>query len=102
MIRPPPRATLFPYTTLFRSRSVKNITIEGKAGARGGSKCGVRARRAAHLGGARAAHARKLWILQRTFTLGSLLFEERRNLRIKTPHGVPTLPIPLALPPPHL
>src|SRR5438067_4423713 len=24
MIRPPPRSTLFPYTTLFRSRSIRN------------------------------------------------------------------------------
>src|SRR2546421_7124428 len=29
MIRPPPRSTLFPYTTLFRS-------LRGRAGARGG------------------------------------------------------------------
>ena len=35
MIRRPPRSTLFPYTTLFRSRMVKNImktgNVEGKA-----------------------------------------------------------------------
>src|SRR5256886_13733848 len=31
MIRRPPRSTLFPYTTLFRSRIVKSITtLEGK------------------------------------------------------------------------
>jgi len=28
MIRRPPRSTLFPYTTLFRSRRIKNNTIE--------------------------------------------------------------------------
>src|SRR5947209_14856537 len=29
MIRPPPRSTLFPYTTLFRSKSVENIVKSG-------------------------------------------------------------------------
>src|SRR5438445_9454622 len=28
MIRRPPRSTLFPYTTLFRSRTIRNIPVE--------------------------------------------------------------------------
>src|SRR5438445_6485607 len=33
MIRPPPRSTLFPYTTLFRSQSVQLFGPMGQAGA---------------------------------------------------------------------
>ena len=29
MIRPPPRSTLFPYTTLFRSVEDGNVTVDG-------------------------------------------------------------------------
>src|SRR2546427_5466866 len=32
MIRRPPRSTLFPYTTLFRSRTVGAITVAGNLG----------------------------------------------------------------------
>src|SRR2546422_2144716 len=35
MIRRPPRSTLFPYTTLFRSRLVKPATAVTEAGQRG-------------------------------------------------------------------
>src|SRR5258707_3882098 len=33
MIRPPPRSTLFPYTTLFRSRNNRASLIKGDEGA---------------------------------------------------------------------
>src|SRR5437899_9577294 len=29
MLRPPPRSTLFPYTTLFRSGALKRINLQG-------------------------------------------------------------------------
>src|SRR5438270_10693108 len=29
MIRPPPRSTLFPYTTLFRSRAIATVSLSG-------------------------------------------------------------------------
>src|SRR5258705_232389 len=32
MIRRPPRSTLFPYTTLFRSRRMRGISFEGTSG----------------------------------------------------------------------
>src|SRR5258708_39324387 len=32
MIRRPPRSTLFPYTTLFRSMTCENVTIKGDKG----------------------------------------------------------------------
>src|SRR5690348_17383922 len=34
MIRPPPRSTLFPYTTLFRSQQARQVRIERVAPAR--------------------------------------------------------------------
>src|SRR2546425_9247508 len=37
MIRRPPRSTLFPYTTLFRSRALSPPRREGRAAARDGS-----------------------------------------------------------------
>src|SRR5688572_31151744 len=36
MIRPPPRSTLFPYTTLFRSFPGDMVTVAGNAAARNG------------------------------------------------------------------
>src|SRR5687767_15212537 len=33
MIRPPPRSTLFPYTTLFRSRQIELLELSQKIGA---------------------------------------------------------------------
>src|SRR3712207_8327198 len=49
MIRRPPRSTLFPYTTLFRSRRAPR---HGRALVAGGDAGGRRARRAAAGGGA--------------------------------------------------
>src|SRR5437773_8827186 len=47
MIRPPPRSTLFPYTTLFRSRSVQDSAHPGSRSDhcchKGGSSLSVRA-----------------------------------------------------------
>src|SRR5256885_13259456 len=36
MIRRPPRSTLFPYTTLFRSEQIRRPVLVGGAGARAG------------------------------------------------------------------
>src|SRR2546425_9291604 len=38
MIRRPPRSTLFPYTTLFRSRLLRSAVRTGEAGDRGGAR----------------------------------------------------------------
>src|SRR5256885_6698362 len=53
MIRRPPRSTLFPYTTLFRSRSETCVTrpgVKGSAAAqlRAGERCGCRDRSEEH------------------------------------------------------
>src|SRR5438876_8326672 len=50
MLRPPPRSTLFPYTTLFRSRG-----RAGQGGGRGGRPVMGPAGRADHRGPGRAA-----------------------------------------------
>src|SRR3712207_6848256 len=41
MIRRPPRSTLFPYTTLFRSRGVRRGAGEGRGGAQGPARPGA-------------------------------------------------------------
>src|SRR5256885_9713439 len=38
MIRRPPRSTLFPYTTLFRSCQTPGVAVDAGAGARRGAK----------------------------------------------------------------
>src|SRR2546426_6502412 len=44
MIRRPPRSTLFPYTTLFRSRVPRPPRGTGSPGRRAGPACGTRDR----------------------------------------------------------
>src|SRR3712207_6985844 len=51
MIRRPPRSTLFPYTTLFRSPRGRGSGIGGRLGLRGGAQ-----RAAVGVAGAVAAH----------------------------------------------
>src|SRR5256885_4971742 len=41
MIRRPPRSTLFPYTTLFRSRLAVELLLDGEMGHRIGWRCSV-------------------------------------------------------------
>src|SRR3712207_8046291 len=43
MIRRPPRSTLFPYTTLFRSADGRSLSASLRAGGRGGGAGGARA-----------------------------------------------------------
>src|SRR2546430_7449783 len=38
MIRRPPRSTLFPYTTLFRSQSIERLDAPNELGVRGGQR----------------------------------------------------------------
>src|SRR5687768_17640178 len=60
MIRRPPRSTLFPYTTLFRSRTIRGLFVEGGAE----SLCGVGVGLAG--GGARTARQRECLALIRS------------------------------------
>src|SRR3712207_7173163 len=50
MIRRPPRSTLFPYTTLFRSRHVPHPAVLGGADRGGGARAGHRRRVDDHAG----------------------------------------------------
>src|SRR2546427_7633884 len=67
MIRRPPRSTLFPYTTLFRSHAIRRHGRAGGGGHRGAAphRCGdaagtaARARRAPGAAGLEAARDRK-------------------------------------------
>src|SRR2546429_4688015 len=68
MIRRPPRSTLFPYTTLFRSR-------EARALVRGRQGTGVRERRARR-GGAGIRLAVRI-----------LLVKDRKSTRLNSSHG---------------
>src|SRR2546426_9223843 len=43
MIRRPPRSTLFPYTTLFRSRSLRQVSARGRDAGRGRRRAGQEA-----------------------------------------------------------
>src|SRR2546430_6993244 len=40
MIRRPPRSTLFPYTTLFRSRALPGVSVSGGGAIRGSNPSG--------------------------------------------------------------
>src|SRR5262245_65337173 len=42
MVRRPPRSTLFPYTTLFRSKRLRGFRISGSSGPRGRSSVSPR------------------------------------------------------------
>src|SRR3712207_8681475 len=53
MIRPPPRSTLFPYTTFFRSRGAGGGRAVGAGGAADSEHASLRARRAAGAGAGR-------------------------------------------------
>src|SRR2546422_7157174 len=73
MIRRPPRSTLFPYTTLFRSRGDRAAAAEPRGAARGDPRRGAgRGRRGglARPGGARAGDA-----------------EDRKSTRLNSSHG---------------
>src|SRR5690348_17553613 len=48
MIRPPPRSTLFPYTTLFRSRRDRHVQRHGDAVGRGEARRALEQRHRQH------------------------------------------------------
>src|SRR3712207_8755455 len=63
MIRRPPRSTLFPYTTLFRSPGREDLRREPRQArrvGRGGRRGGARRRQEGDRGGRRRAHERRL------------------------------------------
>src|SRR5690349_24230755 len=74
MIRRPPRSTLFPYTTLFRSRRPKparNATIDAKAT--------VSSDGWDRLAALAPAHAHRVGVLQRSFERSRIRSEEHTS-----------------------
>src|SRR2546429_3359853 len=86
MIRRPPRSTLFPYTTLFRSHRVPRGARPGGSGGRR-SPARARARGASHAGGRSEEHTSELQ--SRLHLVCRLLLEKKKNystqLRSTTP-----------------
>src|SRR5687767_15398165 len=88
MIRRPPRSTLFPYTTLFRSNGTRGIATEarGDARARGDRSAGSRARARtlprAHTKGRSEEHTSELQSL--AYLVCRLLLEKKNNAKLTT------------------
>src|SRR2546422_6448498 len=88
MIRRPPRSTLFPYTTLFRSRSVRNARLQysGRAGRAGGADQGRRdggRDTGAHVGDRSEEHTSELQ--SRLHLVCRLLLEKKKKQRSPKP-----------------
>src|SRR2546430_9850091 len=92
MIRRPPRSTLFPYTTLFRSKAA-HFDADGAA-------CDYAALAASRERGRSEEHTSEL---QSQSNLVCRLLLEKKNNHTSTPHEPPTPPPPthIATPPPH-
>src|SRR5207248_5090152 len=74
MIRPPPRSTLFPYTTLFRSRRLK----DGEAGRR------YACRQTALLGGRQDRKSTRLNSSHRTISYAVFCLKKKKKKTKKT------------------
>src|SRR2546430_17680614 len=96
MIRRPPRSTLFPYTTLFRSRFEQNVTDEHRRAFFHGAKLNLDLRQQigqlgfiAALSGFRALVADVLWISAHTAwentQWGKMV--DRKSTRLNSSHS---------------
>src|SRR3712207_7505515 len=85
MIRRPPRSTLFPYTTLFRSDADRGGRRQGEAGRRdadppGGRDGGLRGRRArAAPGSGQRSEEHTSELQSRQYLVCRLLLEKKKN-----------------------
>src|SRR5260370_18138297 len=80
MIRRPPRSTLFPYTTLFRSRSIETISREAGPEPVVSARCAPSVRRPARDGEPRARSEEHTSELQSHLNLVCrLLLEKKKN-----------------------
>src|SRR3712207_7162478 len=77
MIRRPPRSTLFPYTTLFRSQAVD----------RGAQRGAVGGRRLQHLGAAARGDDRHLPICRKGLDQLADLALDRKSTRLNSSHA---------------
>src|SRR2546430_7589573 len=86
MIRPPPRSTLFPYTTLFRSRAdVGPRCPRGSAGGLRGSSCRGRIR--AHGTGTTGTRSRTRAGHGTTGTRAASSSRDRKSTRLNSSHS---------------
>src|SRR2546430_10731380 len=86
MIRRPPRSTLFPYTTLFRSRPARGGDIRY----RGESLLAIPASKRAELGIALVPEGRELWpqlTVRENLELGAYSKGDRKSTRLNSSHS---------------
>src|SRR5438874_9099010 len=77
MIRPPPRSTLFPYTTLFRSLLLAAVALAGApAHPAPGDPAAVRAKLSEW----------KVELSQRTIAAGTVTMVDRKSTRLNSSH----------------
>src|SRR2546430_3336938 len=93
MIRRPPRSTLFPYTTLFRSQGARAAGDEAREALQGRAGCGVhvRARRALHVAdppGARSEEHTSELQSQSNLVCRLLLEKKKKKIRASMTHDV--------------
>src|SRR2546422_6003904 len=88
MIRRPPRSTLFPYTTLFRSSSAGRGTTTRTAG----SSSSRTSRREANRGGANRSEEHTSELQSRPHLVCRLLLEKKKNQRDHTNQRSPYSP----------
>src|SRR5258707_10611518 len=81
MIRRPPRSTLFPYTTLFRSLAAARAAASRSGSRERAARC--RARRAARGRGRSEEHTSELQ--SRQYLVCRLLLEKKKNKTISQP-----------------
>src|SRR3712207_7801185 len=77
MIRRPPRSTLFPYTTLFRSHGVDDLPADHLPEPRTGAAVGRRARVRARRGGVRRSEEHTSELQSRQYLVCRLLLEKK-------------------------
>src|SRR5256885_14031678 len=97
MIRRPPRSTLFPYTTLFRSEPASHGRLGTTNGRGGGRRNGRRLRGHAGPDGERGGPSRldggrwrrkRRFRLRRLGSLGAVLRRDRKSTRLNSSHLV--------------
>src|SRR3712207_8322945 len=82
MIRRPPRSTLFPYTTLFRSLDPISRRRELRA-----RRAQVRCRTVEPLGGRGELRVEALQASRERLQLGRVLLEDRKSTRLNSSHA---------------
>src|SRR3712207_8257697 len=83
MIRRPPRSTLFPYTTLFRSQAAQRVAHGAQAVT--GRATGRQRQQHGHHGGEPAHGAREVHVVEQL--LAAMAFQDRKSTRLNSSHA---------------